>query len=158
MAVPHVGTLLEDGLSQRLDREAVEVNVPPPTRSGCLHGGQAVDEHTARTLHPQGPGGTAAKVGSPVVKTHASLQGSWVQPQIRGLSSHLPRGGQNTNSIRAREAELKVLLLDLTTNPALKPSAQGPYSRTESSQSNAFLLSVFVLLAKGPSIKNYLSN
>ena len=44
MAVLHVGTELEEGLSQRLDGEAVEVNGAPPTRSGCLHGGQALNE------------------------------------------------------------------------------------------------------------------
>lgn len=89
---------------------------------------EAWAQHTARTLHPRGPGGTAAKLAAQWLRLHASLQGHGFNPRS-GTELLLPRGVAKTQNVYVlRSTELKVLL-DLTTNPALKPSAQESHSK-----------------------------
>ena len=141
MAVPHVGTELEDRSEPEIRQGGCgsERRPLPPGQAACMED-KPWTQHTARTLHPRGPGGTVAKLAAQWLRLHASLQGSWVQSQIRGLSSHLPRGVAKTQNVYALEKYRIEKVLDLITNPVLKPNTQGPHSRTENSQSNTPVL------------------
>ena len=95
-----------------------------------------------------------AKLAAQWLRRHASTAG--IMGSIPGQGTELSPAtwcGQNTKCICARKVQNRK-----STRSNNKPNAKAkilrdPHSRTENNQNNTFLLSVFVFLAKGSSIK-----